>query len=388
MELDTSVHTRRPALEGFPFPPKGRRRLTLHHSNFHTTWKSESALVNSTVKKLWWVVFVIVAVLVPFNVSANVTRTLVLALIASIGAIGLNIVGGVAGQLSLGHAGFLGLGAFSAAWVTTNQSWSFWWSLPLAAVVAGLFGLIMAPIALRLRGLYLSVVTLGFVFVMQHVFRTAKGMTGGVQGSRVKVPTVAGVDMIRGGEFAGITFTQNVPYYLLVLAVAGVAVVVTKNLLRTRTGRNFAAIRDHDIAAGVVGVNVFRTKTQAFVISSAMTGVAGALLGGFLRFVTFEQWDLMLSIQYLAMIVLGGLGTVSGAVLGAFFVTLLPDIVNGIGGSLPFVSKQAGYGLTSDRLSTIIYGVLIAVVMVVEPLGLYGLWIRIRNYFTFWPFRN
>ena len=388
MGLDTGIHSRGPAPAGFAFPPRKSRQLRLRHSNFHTSWKSESALVNSSAKKLWWTGFAVLAVLVPFNVSPEITRTLVLALIASIGAIGLNIVGGVAGQLSLGHAGFLGVGAFSAAWVTSNQGWSFWWSLPLGGVVAGLFGLLMAPIALRLRGLYLSVVTLGFVFVMQHVFRTAESITGGVSGNRVVTPVVGGVDLIRGGEVAGLTIGQNVPYYFLALFVTGVTVIATKNLLRSRTGRNFAAIRDHDIAAGVVGVNVFTTKMQAFVISSFIAGVAGALLGGFLRFVTFEQWDLLMSVQYLAMIVLGGLGSVSGAVLGAFFVITLPEIVDSFGGSLPFVSKDPGYGLTSERLSTIIYGVLVAGVMVVEPLGLFGLWNRIRNYFSFWPFRN
>ncbi|MCZ7526667.1 MAG: branched-chain amino acid ABC transporter permease [Acidimicrobiia bacterium] len=201
-------------------------------------------------------------------------------------------------------------------------------------------------------------------------------------------PELFGVDMIRGGELAGIELGQNVPYYFLSLVFALLAILVAKNLLRSRTGRAFAAIRDHDIAAGVVGVNVFAAKTRAFVISSAMTGVAGALLGGFYKFVTFEQWDLLLSIQYLAMIVLGGLGTVVGAVLGAVFVTALPEIVDGLSGVLGFVSQQPGFGLTSERLSTIVYGLLIAGVMVLEPLGLYGLWIRVRRYFSFWPFRH
>lgn len=386
--LDTSVHTRSPGAPGFPFPPRPGRRVRLHHSNFHTSWKSEGALANSTVKRAGWLVFAVILVLFPFNASASVTRTAVLALIASVAAIGLNIVGGVAGQLSLGHAGFLGVGAFTAAWVTSNQGWPFWWSLPLAAVVAGLLGLALSPIALRLRGLYLSVVTLGFVYLMQHLFRSADGITGGVNGNRVVTPTIWGVDLIRGGEVAGVTLGQNVPYYFLALLVTGATVVTTKNLLRSRVGLAFAAIRDHDIAAGVVGVNVFATKTRAFIISSAMAGVAGALLGGFLKFVTFEQWNLLLSIQYLAMIVLGGLGTVSGAVLGAFFVTVLPEIVDGLGGAIPFVSDQPGFGLTPERLSTILYGVLVAAVMVVEPLGLYGVWIRIRNYFSLWPFRH
>jgi branched-chain amino acid transport system permease protein len=163
---------------------------------------------------------------------------------------------------------------------------------------------------------------------------------------------------------------------------------VAKNIMRSSVGRNFAAVRDQDIAAGVVGVNPFVVKTQAFVISSAMAGVAGALLGGYLRFVNLEQWGLHLSTQYLAMVVIGGIGVPAGAVLGAVFVTGLPEVINRSEGIFGFLSSDGATGLTAERLSAVIYGLLLTLVMVVEPQGLFGLWRRVHTYFTNWPFRS
>lgn len=372
---------------GFPWPPQPRRRLpSLRRATFHTEWRTEVALLNSTVKRVVAALALLAALLLPFVLDANLVRVTILAGIAAIGAIGLSLIAGVAGQLSLGHAAFLGLGAYSAAYVTSTMGLHFFVSLPVAAVVSGLAGIILAPMALRLRGLYLAVVTLAFVVVMQHVFRNATWLTGGVGGTRVESPTIAGVDMTRGGELAGITFEGPALYYLLVLVLLLGTLVGVKNLLRSRMGRDFAAVRDHDIAAGVVGVNVFLATTRAFVISSAITGVAGALLGGLLRFTNFEQWGLLISIDYLAMTIIGGLGTVAGPILGAVFVTFMPEVLDAVAPALPFISQETASGLTPARLSRLLYGVLLAAVMVFEPLGLFGVWLRIRTYFTTWPF--
>lgn len=391
MADETSITTfpREALPDGVPFPPSHiGRRLSLPRSGLHTTLKSELALIGSAPKAAALAVFTVLMVLFPFHAEADLTKIATLAMIAVVGAVGLTLVSGAAGQLSLGHAAFFGIGAYSAAWVTQNQSWSFWWSLPVAALMSGLVGLLLAPIALRLRGLYLAVVTIGLVYGMQHLFRVAESITGGVNGSRVAPPEFAGLDFFRGGSLGGITFERGVPYYFLTFVVAVLAVLLATNLLRSPVGRSFAAIRDQEIAAGVVGVNPFRAKTQAFVISSALTGVAGALLGGYLRFVNFEQWDLQLSIEYLAIIVIGGLGSVTGAVLGAIFVTVLPEFIDSMSGFLPFLGESSGTGLTVDRLSAIMYGLLLTLVVVVEPEGLHGIWRRIKRYFNDWPFRG
>lgn len=386
-DTETRIHRDGEEPDGFPWPPQARRRLPrLRHANFHTEWRTEVALLNSSSKRLVTAIALVLLVALPFAIGENLLRVTILAAIAGIGAIGLSLIAGVAGQLSLGHAAFLGIGAYTAAYVTNTWELHFLLAIPAAAAVAGLAGLLLAPMALRLRGLYLAVVTLAFVMVMQHVFRNATPITGGVGGTRIESPTIAGVSMVRGGELFGIEFRGPTLYYFLVVSLLVVVIVGVKNLLRSRMGRDFAAVRDHDIAAGVVGVNVFHAMTRAFVVSSAITGVAGALLGGLLRFTNYEQWGLLLSIDYLAMTIIGGLGTVAGPVMGAAFVTFLPEILNDLAPVLPFISEQTGQGLTPPRASRLFYGVLLAALMVFEPLGLYGLWMRIRTYFVTWPF--
>ncbi len=372
---------------GFPWPPRAARGLPrLRHTNFHTEWRTEMALLNSTAKRIVTAVALLLAFALPFLIGGDLLRTTILAAIAGIGAIALSLIAGVAGQLSLGHAAFLGLGAYSAAFITSNLELHFFVALPVAAAVAGLAGLLLAPMALRLRGLYLAVVTLAFVLVMQHVYRNATPITGGVGGTRIESPTIAGVSLTRGGELAGIDFPGPTLYYFLVLLLLLATIVGVKNLLRSRMGRDFAAVRDHDIAAGVVGVRVFAATTRAFVISSAIAGVAGALMGGLLRHTSYGQWGMMLSVDYLAMVILGGLGTVAGPVLGAVFVTFMPEVLDQIAPMVPFISEEVGQGLTPERTSRLLYGVLLATVMVFEPLGLYGIWLRIRIYFMTWPF--
>lgn len=376
-----------PGPAGFPWPPRAARRLPrLQHANFHTEWRTEMALLNSTAKRIVAAVALLLAVALPFLIDGNLLRITILAAIAGIGAIALSLISGVAGQLSLGHAAFLGLGAYSAAYITSNLELHFFVALPVAAAVAGLAGTILAPMALRLRGLYLAVVTLAFVLVMQHVYRNAEPITGGVGGTRIESPTIAGVSLTRGGELLGIDFPGPTLYYFLVLLLLLATIIGVKNLLRSRMGRDFAAVRDHDIAAGVVGVRVFAATTRAFVISSAIAGVAGALMGGLLRFTNYSQWGMLLSVDYLAMVILGGLGTVAGPVLGAVFVTFMPEVLDQIAPMVPFISEEVGQGLTPQRTSRLLYGVLLAAVMVFEPLGLYGIWLRIRIYFMTWPF--
>ena len=378
--------TPRPAPTGFPFPPRqGRWRPRLAHADFHTSWRSELRLWNSSVKRYAMLVATLVLLAAPVVLDRVWLRVLVLSLIAGIAAMSLNLLTGVAGQLSLGHAAFVGMGAYTAAFVTGNLEVSFWWSLPAAMLVAGAAGLALSPVALRVRGLYLAVVTLGLVFLAQHLFRNWETVTGGVGGARIATPTLFGIDLIRGGEVGPITLTQNQGYYLVVLVVTGVSYVLLRNVVRGRTGRDFAAVRDNDLAAGVVGVNVFGAKVRAFVLSSAFAGLSGALLGGFLRFINYDQWNLLLSVEFLVMVALGGTGILGAALFGALFVTAVPEVLDHLAPRIPWLT-EAGAGLTPPRASAILFGLLLAVVIVAEPLGLYGLWLRVRRYLTTWPF--
>ena len=371
----------------YPFPPRARRwRPRLRRSDFHTSWRSELRLWNSTVKRGAVTLAMLMLLLAPFAMDRVWLRVATLALIASIAAMSLSLLTGVAGQLSLGHAAFVGIGAYTAAFVTGPLGWSFWAAIPIAMALAGVLGLLLAPIALRVRGLYLAVVTLGFLFLAGHLFRNWTSVTGGVGGARVTSPSIGGVDLLRGGVIAGIDLGQYQGYYLMVLVGAAATYLALRNLVRSRTGRDFAAVRDDDLAAAVVGVNVFHAKARAFVISSALAGLSGVLLGGFLRFINYGQWDLLLSIEYLVMMALGGTGVIGAAVIGALFVTAVPEVLDHLAPYLPLLSEQAGQGLTPPRASAIVFGLLLAVVMVAEPLGLYGLWLRLKRYLTTWPF--
>jgi branched-chain amino acid transport system permease protein len=372
---------------GFPFPPTaGRRwRPRLAHADFHTSWRSELRLWNSSMKRLVAGAVAVLAIAAPLALDRVWLRVLILALIAGIAAMSLNLLTGVAGQLSLGHAAFVGTGAYTASYVSTQVGWSFWWSLPAAMVLAGAAGLVLAPVALRVRGLYLAVVTLGVVFLSQHLFRNWTSVSGGVGGARIETPTIAGLDLIRGGTLGPLTLGQNQGYYLVVLVIAGASYLLLRNLVRGRTGRDFAAVRDDDLAAGVVGVDVFGAKLRAFVISSAFAGLAGALLGGFLRFINYDQFGLLLSVEFLVMMAIGGTGILGAAMLGALFVTAVPELLGQLAPHLPFLA-ESGAGLTPERASAILFGLLLAIVIVAEPLGLFGLWIRVRKYLTTWPF--
>ncbi len=371
---------------GFPFPPTtNRRRPRLARSDFHTTWRSELRLWNSTTKRgaVW--LLVVLALAAPMLLDAAWLRVLVVALIASVAAMSLNLLTGVAGQLSLGHAAFVGIGAYVAAYVTDTLGWSFWWSAPAAMILAGAAGLVLAPIALRVRGLYLAVVTLGLVFLASHIFRNWESVTGGVGGARIESPTILGIDLVRGGTLGPLTLGQNQGYYLVMLVIAGVTYLLLRNLARGRTGRDMVAVRDDDLAASVVGVDVFSAKMLAFVISSAFAGLSGAMLGGFLRFINYDQWDLTLSVEYLVMVALGGSGIIGAAFAGALFVTAVPELLDRAAPLLPWLS-EAGGGLTPERASAILFGLLLAAVVVTEPLGLYGVWLRLKRYLTTWPF--
>jgi branched-chain amino acid transport system permease protein len=348
--------------------------------------------------------------------------------IFAVGALGLNILTGLAGQVSLGHAFFMGVGAYTAAWLgaapgpLVGLGLPIWIWLPAAGLVAAAIGVAVGPTAVRVRGLYLAFVTLGLVFVGEYIFRNWNALTGGSQAGRgfpnfnfrlwqEEDPVIA---FSEAGPWFGIELSAQAKTYYFLSAIAVVAVVLAKNLQRTRVGRAFQSIRDRDIAAEIMGVNEFRYKLVAFGISSFYAGVAGALYAGFVGRMIPETWSLLLSVQMIAIILIGGAGVVTGTILGAVFVIILPrlvedftnwlsgvvrtgegffsslaDIVVSTGaGDFGLVNTVAGTapGLSTAQLNQVLYGLLIILFLIFEPLGLYGIWLRIRNYWKGWPF--
>jgi branched-chain amino acid transport system permease protein len=298
-----------------------------------------------------------------------------------------------------------------------------WIWLPGAGIVAAVVGILVAPAAVRVRGLYLAIVTLGLVFIGEYLWRNLDFITGGSQSGRTHPPfefriwreEEALITFAEDGSWFGIlTLSAQAKTYLFLLTLAILFLLVSKNLQRTRVGRAFMSIRDRDIAAEVMGVDEFKYKTTAFAVSSFFAGIAGALLATLVGRTIPETWNLFLSVQFIAIILIGGVGTVTGTVLGTLFVILLPKIVRDFTGWMqttvdsaegPFatfldifistgpgdfglVNTSAGVapGLGIDQLNLVIYGLLIIGFLIFEPLGLYGIWLRIRNYWKGWPF--
>jgi branched-chain amino acid transport system permease protein len=313
----------------------------------YTSYRHESAILPSTTQRVWLGVLIAVTALLPiYLVGLSDGRSWLIlfatAFVASIGAIGLNIVTGYAGQVSLGHAFFIGVGAYAGAALSNPQVLDadgavrligldldliIW--LPAAGLIAAATGIVVAPVALRLRGLYLALVTLGLVFVGEHVFRNWTQLTGGIGTGREPARlSLFGYRFDLDSTVLGISLTREQQIYFFMFVVMLVMALLAKNLVRSRVGRAFSAVRDRDIAAEIMGVDLTRYKVMAFAISSFYAGVAGGLLFSITGFVEPTSFSLLLSIAYIAMVVIGGAATISGSIMGAFFITLLPKLID------------------------------------------------------------
>jgi branched-chain amino acid transport system permease protein len=351
------------------------------------------ALLNTPGKRLGVSALLALGVAATFLLADDVLVVLAGSCALAVGAIGLNLVTGYAGQVSLGHAFFAGVGLYTAALLSGDpqgrtlglglSDMVLW--LPAAALVSGAFGLLAAPLAARLRGLYLAIVTLGLVLIGEHFFRELPALTGGFGVGRAgPTPQLLGWDFARDSTF----LTAEQSTYLVVLGLLAVLALLARNVARSDVGRAFAAVRDRDIAAEVIGVDLPRTKATAFVLSSAYAGMAGALLYMVAGFVAPESFNLLLSVRFLAMVLIGGVATISGSILGALFIGSLQRVTQAIPRVVPFISAQATGGglLTAAQLEAVLYGLLLILFLIFEPRGLYGIWVRVRNYWKGWPF--
>ncbi len=308
-------------------------------------------------------------------------------MIAAIAALSLNVLSGYAGQISLGISFFMAIGAYTAAYLGGSPptspldpqgvglSFIIW--LPVAGIVAALVGALIGPSALRLRGFYLGIVTLALVFIGQYLFKNMVGITGGPQGRTFPVPIIGSFSFDQQNDTGlfGLALTSGQQYFLLILPVLVLASLFVGNVMRSRTGRAFRAVRDNEVGAAIMGVNIFDAKMKAFILSSFLAGIAGALFASYTRYVTPSYWDLTLAIQFVAAIIVGGIATIWGSILGAVFVFGLPQIIDHF--SLLPLSGGSG-GLTSGNLNALIYGFLIIVFLLFEPGGVIGLVHRIQ----------
>jgi len=329
-----------------------------------------------TTRRVVLAVALVVVLLLPFVVGLYWLSTLVFVLIAAIGALGLDVLTGRTGQISLGHAFFLAIGAYVGGWIGADLHLTAALWIPAAAVIAGVVGGIVGPTALRLRGLYLAIVTLGLIYIGQHIFVNVPALTGGPGGRAFIDPAFGGFSFTNGVTILGLSFDRNGLFYYLALLLLILAMLFVHNLGRTHAGRSMYAVRDGELAAAVLGVNVARTKVSAFVISSALAGVAGAMYGSYLTFAVPTDWNLALSIEYVVMIVVGGMATLWGPVLGALFVIGLPALLQQVSGSSPLFGV-----LQPADAAAIVYGVMLIVFLLLEPRGVVGVVERITRLF-------
>ena len=318
-------------------------------------------------------ILLVILVTLPYYWGTYITYLACVCGVSVISALGLNILTGYTGLISLGHAAFMGIGAYTAAILSARAGFPFIVALPLAGVAAAFTGLIVGVPTLRLRGLYLVVTTLAFQFIVEHVIYHWEGLTQGDKGIKLNDPALFGY-----------TFDSYESYYYVILVVAILTAIFTKNLAMSRTGRAFVATRDRDIAAEIIGIHVSKYKILSFVISSFIAGIAGGLYAYLLGLISPDYFRFDKSILYVAMIIVGGMGTVLGSVLGALFMVLLPEVINAVSGPL-----ASAYPIVATRIGGValaIYGAIIIFFLIFEPNGLFGIWIRIKRYWKTWPY--
>ena len=343
-----------------------------------TTYEADMALYPLPIARYTVAALaVLFFVMIPLSLHEYYLSIANLVWIAVIGALGLNILVGYTGQVSIGHGAFMSVGAYTAANFATRLDSPWPVNLLAGGLMAALIGGIVGIPSLRIKGLYLAIATLAGQLIIEWTINHVTFISGGVQAS-IEVPRP------RVGPYV-LSSQRDMYFFLLTFVV--LAIVGTMNLMRSRVGRAFIAIRDRDIAAEIIGINIFRYKLLSFAVSSFYAGVTGVLYTYYLGIANYEQFQIGVSIDYLAMIIIGGLGSVLGSVFGAAFVTLLPIAIRyamEAFGTLFFTQATIHNLIPALRLG--LFGVLIIVFLVLEPEGLNRLWRNIRSYFRVWPF--
>ena len=293
--------------------------------------------------------------------------------ITIIAATGLNILTGYCGQLSIGHAGFIAVGAYTSAVLTNRLELPFLVGLICAGLTAGLIGMIFGIPSLRVKGFYLAISTIAAQFIIIWVISHWSNVTGGFTG--ISVPPAS---------IGGITFTSQASQFYLIMVITAVVIFLAKNLARTRAGRAFVAIRDNDLAAEVMGINLFRYKLIAFFIGCFLAGIAGSLLAHWVGFMSVEHFSITDSILYIGMIIIGGLGTTTGPIFGVIFIRMLQQGITFIAPVLENTfDLPAGF---TTGIGPMVFGLAIILFLILEPRGLAHRWQLFKASYRLWPF--
>jgi branched-chain amino acid transport system permease protein len=335
---------------------------------FKTSYAQDIDLAKHGGHRFWYGLLLLALMAAPWCLSDYELAQLTFVLIYGIVGLGLMLLAGFTGLFSLGHAAFLGVGAYTEA-ALVGHGLPFPLALAAAMLISAAVGVVVGLPALRVKGMYLGISTMAFGFIVAEVFARWEAVTGGNAGLHVKAPGIGGW-----------TLADGVGFYFLCLALAVVATLGILNLLRSPTGRAFVAIRDSEISAQSMGIHLARYKTLSFAISAALAGLGGALYAHMIKFLSPDQFDIVQSIDLLLMVVIGGLGSVHGAFLGAVFLIVMPQL---IGASQSVLPEAIGM---SPGLKTVVYGAVLIAFVLFEPLGLYGRWLKIRTFLQLFPF--
>lgn len=332
--------------------------------DLHEHWQSRGKMA----------VLAIIMIALPFLVGNYYLAEAANTLIWALAGMGLMIAVGHTGQVSLGHAAFLAIGAYTDA-ALMNLGLPFLIAFPVAGLVAGLFGAIIAVPAVRMSGIYLAIATLAVFVIVEELVILLDPITGGVGGIMAPSISIFGISFDRYASLSN--------FYWLVLAVVILVTWAYANLLRSPTGRSFLAVRDSEVSARALGINVTRTRALAFGLSSGVTGLAGALMGHYIGFFNYELFSIFISINLLLVVTIGGLGFIQGAFLGALLITGLPQLIAILRDGL-----NANFGIDLGAvpgLDTMLFSVLLILFIIFEPTGLYGRWLKIRTWFEIFP---
>ena len=346
--------------------------------NFNESYEEELSIFETDFGRLWLLVGLIILfgiLPLPFISGPGVLHILNMIGIYSIAAVGLNLLIGYTGQISLGHGAFFGVGAYAAAILATKVGVPFILSIPAAGIITAVVGIIFGLPSARLKHLYLLIATLAGQIIIEYVFVQWESLTEGANGISIVAASLFGLDLGNDRTFFYVIFVSFV-------IMAWIAV----NLVRTRYGRAFIAIRDNDRAAEGMGIPIFRYKLLSFAISSFYAGFAGGLYAYYMISITPEPFNLWLSIEFIAMIIIGGLGNIPGSVLGTVFIVILNEGLSQITQYLMNVGASASVAITIAPLREFVFGIAIVLFVIFEPKGLAEVWRIIRSNFRLWPF--
>ena len=340
-----------------------------------TDYSRDIALIPTKQQWVAWAIFLCLLMILPvaLNRTGNLNwlSFLNFTLITIIAVLGLNIITGMSGQISLGHSAFIMVGGYTVAVLTVQLGWSLWLALLVAVLISGAVGILVATPAMRLKGFYVAVVTLAFFFIAQYIIKILD-ITGSIHGLvGIPYPTIG-----------GLKFNNDVNWYYLLFFFTALCILASANLVRSRLGRAFLAVRDNDITASSLGVNVAMTKIRAFFIGSLFAGLAGGLWTSYLSVIRMDQFTIWDSIWYVGMIMIGGSGSTAGTVMGVIFLRLISQILHLIGtsGLVPLSSNL------SVAVTYAIYGVAIILFVSFQPYGLIAVWRKAKANYKRWPF--